>query len=55
MLSIITNVMHARIDKVCEAKLLKGTIGKVEYGFRSERSTSNCVFILLSAIRKAKT
>ena len=28
--------------------------GKVQYGFRSGRSTSDCVFMLLAAVRKAK-
>ena len=44
MLSIITKVMHARMDKVCKAK---GYYGEVQYGFISGRSMSFCVFILL--------
>ena len=51
ILSVITKIMHARMDKICEKN---GYYGTVQYGFRSGRSTSDCVFMLLSAIRKAK-
>ena len=52
MLSIITKVLHGRMDKICESK---GYYGIIQYGFRSGRSTSDCVFMLLAAIRKAKS
>ena len=51
ILSVITKIMHGRMDKICEEN---GYYGKVQYGFRSGRSTSDCVFMLLAAIRKAK-
>ena len=52
MLSVITKVLHGRMDKICESK---GYYGNIQYGFRSGRSTSDCVFMLLAAIRKAKS
>ena len=51
ILSVITKIMHGRMDKICEEN---GYYGKVQYGFRSGRSTSDCVFMLLAAVRKAK-
>ena len=51
ILSVITKIIHGRMDKICEEN---GYYGKVQYGFRSGRSTSDCVFMLLAAIRKAK-
>ena len=51
ILSVITKIMHGRMDKICEEN---GYYGKVQYGFRSGRSTSDCVFLLLAAVRKAK-
>lgn len=39
------------MNKVCEAK---GYYGTIQYGLRSGRSTSDCVFMLLAAIGKAK-
>ena len=51
LLSILTKVLHARLDSVCEAK---GYYGQVQYGFRRNRSTTDCVFMLLSAIKHAK-
>ena len=38
------------MNMICEKN---GYHGKVQYGFRSGRSTSDCVFRLLSAVRKA--
>ena len=51
ILSVITKIMHGRMDKICENN---GYYGTVQYGFRSGRSTSDCVFMLLAAVRKAK-
>ena len=51
LLSVITKNMHGRMDKICEQN---GYYGKVQYGFRLGRSTSDCVFMLLAVIRKAK-
>ena len=51
ILSVITKIMHGRMDKICERN---GYYGSVQYGFRSGRSTSDCVFMLLAAVRKAK-
>ena len=50
-LSVITKIMHGRMDKICEKN---GYYGTVQYGFRSGRSTSDCVFMLLAAVIKAK-
>ena len=52
MLRIITKVLHGRMDKICKSK---GYYGSIQYGFRSGRSTSDWVFMLLAAIRKAKS
>ena len=51
ILSVITKIIHGRMDKICEEN---GYYDKVQYGFRSGRSTSDCVFMLLAAIRKVK-
>ena len=51
LLSIITKIIHSRMDPICEQE---GFYGPVQFGFRKGRSTSDCVFILLSAIRRAK-
>ena len=51
ILSVITKIMHARMDKICEKN---GYYGTVQYGFRSGRSTSDYVFMLLAAVRKSK-
>ena len=39
------------MDPICEKK---NYYGDIQYGFRSNRSTSDCVFMLLAAIRRAK-
>ena len=39
------------MDKICETE---GFYGTTQFGFRKGRSTSDCVFILLAAIRRAK-
>ena len=49
ILSVITKIMHARMDKICEKN---GYYGTVQYGFRSGCSTSDCVAMLLAAVRK---
>ena len=51
LLSVITKILHGRLDPICEAE---GYYGAVQYGFRKNRSTSDCIFILLAAIRRAK-
>ena len=51
MLNVITKILHTRMDKICERE---GFYGEVQYGFRKGKSTSDCVFMLLAAIRKAK-
>ena len=51
ILSLITKIVHARMDPICERE---GFYGPVQFGFRKGRSTSDCVFILLAAIRRAK-
>jgi len=51
ILSVITKILHGRMDRICEKN---GYYGTVQYGFRSGRSTTDCVFMLLAAVRKAK-
>ena len=51
LLSTLTKIVHSRMDRVCEQQ---GFYGSVQYGFRKGRSTTECVFMLLAAIRKAK-
>ena len=51
LLSVLTKIVHSRMDKVCEQQ---GFYGSAQYGFRKGRSTTECVFMLLAAIRKAK-
>ena len=51
ILNVITKIMHARMDTICQKN---GYYIKVQYGFRSGQPTSDCIFMLLSAIRKAK-
>ena len=50
-LSILTKLLHKRMDPICEEE---GFYGTVQYGFRSGRSTSDCVFAILAIIREAK-
>ena len=50
-LSIITKIMHKRMGTVCERENLYGF---VQYGFRKNRSTTDCVLMILAAIRTAK-
>ena len=49
--SIITKVLNERMNKICERM---GYFGTTQYGFRSSRSTSDCIFLLLRAITKAR-
>ena len=51
MLSVITKILHARMNVICERENLYGI---VQYGFRKQRSTTDCVFIILSAIKTAR-
>ena len=51
ILSIITKLVHKRMSSVCERE---GFLGAAQYGFRRQRSTTDCVFLLLAAIRRAK-
>ena len=50
-LSVVTKLIHERMSTICEEQ---GFYGSVQYGFRKKRSTTDCVFIILAAIRKAK-
>ena len=49
--SIITKVLNERMNKVFERM---GFFRPTQYGFRSSRSTSDCIFLLLRAITKAR-
>ena len=51
LLSIMTKIIHSHMDPICKQE---GFYGLVQFGFRKRRSTSDCYFILLSAIRRAK-
>ena len=49
--SVITRLLAQRMDKVCERERLYGS---TQYGFRSGKSTTDCIFLLLAALRKAR-
>ena len=51
ILSIITKILNERMMEICERE---GFFGEVQYGFRKKKSTTDCLFLLLAAIRKAK-
>ena len=51
MLSVITKTINYRMLKICERENL---FGDTQYGFRPGRSTTDCIFLLLAAVRKAK-
>ena len=51
MLSMVTKIVQKRMDSICERE---GFYGPVQYGFRSRKSTVDCVFMILAALRKAK-
>ena len=51
LLSVFTKLLHKRMNAVCERE---GFYGEVQYGFRKNRSTTDCVFLILAAIRSAK-
>ena len=50
MLSMVTKIVQKRMDSICERE---GFYGPVQYGFRSRKSTVDCVFTILAALRKA--
>ena len=39
------------MEKVCEQE---GLYGLLQYGFRKGKSTSDCAFVLLAAVQRAK-
>ena len=51
LLNLFTKIVHSRMNPICERE---GYYGPVQYGFRTGRSTSDCVLIILAAVRKAK-
>ena len=51
MLSMVTKIVQKRMDTICERE---GFYGPVQYGFRSRKSTVDCVFMILAALRNAK-
>ena len=51
LLSVITKLLHARMNAICERENLYGI---VQYGFRKQRSTTDCVFIIINAIKEAR-
>ena len=50
-LSVIAKLIKKQMDPICEEQ---GFYGSVQYGFRSERNTTDCVFIILALIREAR-
>jgi len=46
-LSVLTKLLHKRMDPICEEE---GFYGTVQFGFRSGRSTPDCVFAILAVI-----
>ena len=48
---VFTKLIHSRMDPICEKKRY---YGDVQFGFRTHRSTVDCVFMVLAAIRRAK-
>ena len=50
-LSVLTKLLHKQMDPICEEE---GFYGTVQYGFRSGRSTTDCVFGILAVIREVK-
>ena len=48
--SIITKIINKRMNKICERENL---YGDTQCGFRVNRSTSDCIFILLTVVKKA--
>ena len=51
ILSLITKIIHKRMNKICERE---GFYGSVQYGFRQKRSTTDCMLMILAALRVAK-
>ena len=51
ILSVMTKILQRRMDPICERE---GFYGSVQYGFRKRRSTADCVFIILAAVRAAR-
>ena len=51
VLNLFTKIIHERMNRIGEEE---GYYGPIQFGFRSGRSTTDCVFILLAAIRKAE-
>ena len=49
--SVLTKLLSHRMSKICEKE---GYYGDTQYGFRPGRSTSDCIFLLLAAVRKAR-
>ena len=49
--SLITRLLATRMDQVCERENLYGA---TQFGFRSGKSTTDCIFLLLAAQRKAR-
>ena len=51
VLSVITKIVHKRMNAICERE---GFYGPIQYGFRQKRSTTDCVLMILAALRSAK-
>ena len=51
ILSVITKTLNHRMLKICERENM---FGDTQYGFRPGRSSMDCIFLFLAAVRKAK-
>jgi len=51
LLSVLTKLLARRMSKVCERE---GFLGSTQYGFRKGRSTMDCIFLLLTALKRAR-
>ena len=52
LLNLFTKIVHSRMNPICERE---GYCGPVQYGFRTGRSTADCVLIILAKAKaKAK-
>ena len=49
--SVITKLLQVRMNKICEEN---SYYGPTQYGFRSNKSTTDCIWLLLTAVRKAR-
>ena len=49
--SVLTKLLSKRMGKICERE---NFYGDTQYGFRAGKSTTDCILLLLAAVRKAR-